>query len=439
MNNYIKVVIKDDNGLCDVLLREGYSQAWIEQGKQIIVRQFKKTANRVFSHILDKYPPHTIWVGFKLDNTDDIFGKKRLVGASHYSVGDGTELFFELSKDLVKSVLEKGNHEGFKHLISHEMFHGADKKMIIANYKLVDAVQRSLRHDVEHRDALAALYEMLYVLYHFRDEGLAELGACMIGKQRKPKTAYAAKRFRMLFEMMMLKSMKRAQGDQKTEAIYDDDEFRLAYQIGPAMLVLVLEKRGEVTKELARKALEGLETGDYKLSDAEMKSILEAAMLLTLPDYIHGAVCLGPETVPIKPFLEFCAQVQDDLDNGHIHAFADFVELSKAPIIFDVVMEKIMGQAMAEDEIDSHYTVFLGLPDVETAHPKIKEKAQRLYDVMKNDGDPDDQRIARWALSYLFMECDVIHDDVKVVGYVDDLIVLDYALKVLEKKVYGVL
>ena len=36
MNNYIKVVIKDDNGLCDVLLREGYSQAWIEQGKQII-------------------------------------------------------------------------------------------------------------------------------------------------------------------------------------------------------------------------------------------------------------------------------------------------------------------------------------------------------------------------------------------------------------------
>ena len=183
MNNYIKVVIKDDNGLCDVLLREGYSQAWIEQGKQIIVRQFKKTANRVFSHILDKYPPHTIWVGFKLDNTDDIFGKKRLVGASHYSVGDGTELFFELSKDLVKSVLEKGNHEGFKHLISHEMFHAADKKMIIANYKLVDAVQRSLHHDVEHRDSLAALYEMLYVLYHFRDEGLAELGACMIGKQ----------------------------------------------------------------------------------------------------------------------------------------------------------------------------------------------------------------------------------------------------------------
>ena len=412
MNNYIKVVIKDDNGLCDVLLREGYSQAWIEQGKQIIVRQFKKTANRVFSHILDKYPPHTIWVGFKLDNTDDIFGKKRLVGASHYSVGDGTELFFELSKDLVKSVLEKGNHEGFKHLISHEMFHAADKKMIIANYKLVDAVQRSLHHDVEHRDSLAALYEMLYVLYHFRDEGLAELGACMIGKQRKPKTAYATKRFRMLFEMMMLKSMKRAQGDQKTEAIYDDDEFRLAYQV-------------------AQKALEGLETGDYKLSDAEMKSILEAAMSITLPDYIHGVVSLGPETAPIKPFLEFCAQVQDDLEKGHIHAFADFVELSRAPIIFDVVMEEIMGQAMAEDEIDSHYAVFLGLSDIETAHPKIKEKAKKLYDVMKKDGDSDDQRIARWALTYLFKKRDVIHDDVKVIGYVDDMVVMDYALWLL--------
>lgn len=431
MNNYIKVVINDNEGLCDVLSREGYSLAWIEQGKQIILRQFKKTANRVFSHILDNYPPHTIWVGFKLDNTNDIFGKKRQVGASHYSVGDGTELFFELSKDLVKSVLEKGNHEGFKHIISHEMFHAADKKTIIANYKLVDAVQRSMHHDVERRDSLAALYEMLYVLYHFRDEGLAELGACMMGKHKKTKTAYAKKRFRMLFEMMMLKSIKRAQGDQKTDAIFDDDEFRLAYQIGPAILVLVLEKRGGVTKEVAKKALEGLETGDYKLSDAEMKSILEVAISLTLPDYIHGVVSLGPETAPIKPFLEFCAQVQDDLEKGHIHAFADFVELSRAPIIFDVVMEEIMGQAMAEDEIDSHYVVFLGLPDVEPAHSKIKEKAQRLYDVMKNDGDPDDQRIARWALSYLFKEWDVIHDDVKVVGYVDDMVVMDYALWLL--------
>jgi hypothetical protein len=235
----------------------------------------------------------------------------------------------------------------------------------------------------------------------------------------------------MLFEMMMLKSTKRAQGDRKTEAIYDDDEFRLAYQIGPAMLVLVLEKRGYVTKEVARKALEGLETGDYKLSDAEMKSILEAAMSITLPDYIHGVVSLGPETAPIKPFLEFCAQVQDDLEKGHIHAFADFVELSKAPIIFDVVMEEIMGQAMAEDEIDSHYAVFLGLSDIETAHPKTKEKAKRLYDVMKSDGDSDDQRIARWALTYLFKKRDVIHDDVKVIGYVDDMVVMDYALWLL--------
>lgn len=51
MKNHIKVFIKDDMGLGDALLKEGCSQAWIDEAKQIIQRR-KGTSSTTMSKSL---------------------------------------------------------------------------------------------------------------------------------------------------------------------------------------------------------------------------------------------------------------------------------------------------------------------------------------------------------------------------------------------------
>ena len=51
---------------------------------------------------------------------------------------------------------------------------------------------------------------------------------------------------------------------------------------------------------------------------------------------------------------------------------------------------------------------------------------------MKENDDTEKKSIAQWALSYLFDEQDLIHDDIKGIGLVDDETVIDYALKLIE-------
>ena len=57
MNFKIKVFIKDDLGLGDAFMKEGRSQAWVDEAKQIIQWQFEKAAKRIFCPCLGKVYP----------------------------------------------------------------------------------------------------------------------------------------------------------------------------------------------------------------------------------------------------------------------------------------------------------------------------------------------------------------------------------------------
>lgn len=61
----------------------------------------------------------------------------------------------------------------------------------------------------------------------------------------------------------------------------------------------------------------------------------------------------------------------------------------------------------------------------------MKEKAARLYDELKNGYDSKKKQTASWALTYLLEDDDIISDDIKVLGFVDDIAVMDYALDII--------
>ena len=90
-----------------------------------------------------------------------------------------------------------------------------------------------------------------------------------------------------------------------------------------------------------------------------------------------------------------------------------------------------MGYTMKEDIIDAHYKAFVEDTCIEAVSPGIKEKVARLYDELKNGRDPDKKKTVKWALTYLFEDRDIIGDDVKGLGYVDDMAVVDYAFDII--------
>ena len=168
------------------------------------------------------------------------------------------------------------------------------------------------------------------------------------------------------------------------------------------------------------------------MTEEEVERIIRISLSLSLSDYIQGVVSLGEKVAPIKPFLEFCAFIQKDYENDNITAFSHLLNQPQTIDMFHAVMRQIMGCVMDEEEIDGHYQTFLGCPSEISFDPQEKEKVEKLYGVLKNGDDNTRKRIAQWTLTYLFDDQDVIHDDVKGLGYVDDMTVMDYALRLIE-------
>lgn len=185
-------------------------------------------------------------------------------------------------------------------------------------------------------------------------------------------------------------------------------------------------------RETAQKALKGLESGHYHLTDDEITIIMRSAVNLSLAGFIQGLICLGDEVAPISPFLDFCASIQKDGDDENIDSYEDLIEETVSEETFNKAMDQIMGCRIPEEELDGLFQEFMDHPLDDPSYPKLKEKAMILYTILKNDADPDRKELAQWALTYLFDEEDLIHDNIPGIGYVDDLVAIDYAIDFLE-------
>ena len=65
--------------------------------------------------------------------------------------------------------------------------------------------------------------------------------------------------------------------------------------------------------------------------------------------------------------------------------------------------------------------------------PQLKNKLSELYSILKDDTNAEKKLIAQWALTYFFDDEDVVHDNISGLGLVDDLTVIDYAIKLVRQ------
>ena len=95
-------------------------------------------------------------------------------------------------------------------------------------------------------------------------------------------------------------------------------------------------------------------------------------------------------------------------------------------------MEQIMGCFIPEKELDELYSHFKRNKPDPLGHSEIAEKVDKLYSFLKSDGSPANKQIAQWALTYFFDSVDVIQDNIQGLGFIDDVLVMDRALKLIE-------
>lgn len=433
----MNIFVRDDQGLDTVLMMDGYSGEQRQNAKQAIRAQFRETASKVFQEVLGKPLPESITVNMAISDRDEMKGESAARLASfNVELSRGGSSFFTIREITVKTILEQSDSELLKSTVIHEMFHAADQYMLKSNREIFEDVEDDInetadRFNHEGQDAHIALLSTLQIFDHYRAEGVALLGESLLMKTEFGVVTHATAQFCKTFELTMLRAQRRIGGHRGND-IFDKETFHKAYHVAPIILLLVLEQGEDIPSELAQKALRCLGSGKYDLTDGEIATIMRSAINLSLAGFIQGLICLGDKVAPISPFLDLCASIQKDGDDENIDSYEDLIEESVSEENFNEAMDQIMGCCIPEEELDGLYQKFMNHPIDDPSYPELKEKATILYSILKNDADTDRRELAQWALTYLFDEEDLIHDDIPGIGYVDDLVVLDYAIDLLE-------
>ena len=432
----MSIMIRDDQGLDTALMMDGYSREQRQDAKQAIRSELRETANRVFQEILGKPLPETMIVNMAISDNEELKGESAARLASFNSeLSQPNYSVFTIREITVKTVLEHSDFTLFKSTVIHEMFHAADLTMLVESHRLFDKLCNHINDNYsnfnsEANNGTIALLNTLQVFNHYRAEGVAILGECLLMKNKFASTKNATAQFCKVFEIAMMRAQRRTNGHREESAL-DKNAFHMAYAVAPIILVLVLEKRGDIEHDLATKALKGLDSGEYELNDAEIMTIMRSALALTLTEYIQGLMSLGDHVDPIRPFLDFCISLQHDGDEDNTNAYEQLINQPKSAEVFNAAMNQMMGCCMAEEELAGLYDEFIHDTSEMPLYPEMKEKVTHLYNIFKNDRNPERQQLSQWALTYFFDDEDIIHDDVSGLGLVDDMTIAEYALSLL--------
>ena len=94
----------------------------------------------------------------------------------------------------------------------------------------------------------------------------------------------------------------------------------------------------------------------------EAMSIVRAALLLSLEEYIYSLLQLGDEITPVHEFFETWALSQNDEDKNHVEIFMEFLRHPQTVDSFIDYMQQIVGGCTSEENLDVNYAVFCKNP-----------------------------------------------------------------------------
>jgi hypothetical protein len=208
-----------------------------------------------------------------------------------------------------------------------------------------------------------------------------------------------------------------------------------AYQIGDLMMLELLKTiHPEKAIKIEDFIIDLSNTDRRNLSKEDIYELLALCMRVDLSMYVQAILnnqtLNGDDAFPKDQFFRCCAIIQNESPNAMVSSFAQNIGAcghNKDSKMFIALLKDLLGYKMETQELVDNYKIFSENKHDEDVYVGLQIKAEQLMLHALNH----ENEVAIWALTYLFDEQDYIHDELPILGWQDDWMVLDAAVKML--------
>jgi hypothetical protein len=355
-------------------------------------------------------------------------------------------IYYDSILQLASFITDSGKVDMFKQFKStlyHELVHAADienlRVLIAANEFDLNRQNSNftgsffdsnkLLHQVNVQWALLLFFSI------FRAEGIAIIGEKLLNNNYDENPANKAEVFQS-FNAILNRVLEICSGlefynnfENHTAIMELNDLSLFAYEYADILFIHALQKEEIIEKLKLVNSNESFHSHHRK----ELLETIKVFINTDLSEFIQLLLSL-PELCFREKFLHVCSVIQREGDPNTISEFSRNLLWSgynKNAESFISILKKIMGSRIPDSELFEMHQKFSKESYSEDIILEIQKMAFALIKFLQSTGND----VAQWALTYLFDQEDMIHDSILYLGWQDDWVVLDSAMRILDLKI----
>ena len=453
MSSTYQIILIDQSGV-----QQALDFDYRHQNCKTLYNDVRSEIKKVFAAkvevIASLFPEGEIKINVNLEQEKKDETSETLASFDSERSGDGIFVFhvyYKTISQIAESILNPSSNSvmnSFADTLLHELIHAADLSVLKESnairehsYKIHGGSSHQLLKDLNTPSyEWNVQWTLLHFFQIFRNEGIAMLGQHLLDENSSPERDIKKVMFRfkevLNTVLNICTGLKYYNSIKSTEAHQFLRELSLeAYQYGDMVLIELLNTIHPEQKLKSEKLIARLSgSSDEFIPTEEIQSILKLLMQTDLSEYVQAIFnnerLNQEEPLSKQQLLECCAVIQNDLQAESISQFCLNIGIcgfNRNKELFIQTVSNIIGSKMSIEEIKESYKLFYKKAYPEDIVDDIRKKGDLLVSSALNENN----EVAIWALTYLLDDQDLIHDELSVLGWQDDWMLLDAAFNLI--------
>ncbi len=316
-------------------------------------------------------------------------------------------------------------NQNVKNVWIHELVHSLDYFKIKDAHFKIETYFKNIHFNQGFGRGLKSnsVYYVLNYLNKLRIEGIATFVEDLFDNAAQNNELWL-KIDEMNIELYLGLIFNSSQNDRKINTDFINS---IPYRLGKHLVLNCLFYIDEANADIYRNVLMKINNNEnISLKDIGSISFLEKLLNLSLEDFIYinlaSTSSLSPDITFKSTFLKVILnflnnegfQENNDFQNG-FNLLIKILKSDKDNL--QNLLKDVLGSKMNEVVIRENYDFFLKNHNQNKIFIQLLNKVYQNWEINKNELDA-------WKLTFVFDEQDIIFDNLPVIGYLDDMIVL---------------
>ena len=427
-----------------------------------VISEIKKIVNSEFSKISELFSnSQNLKIKISLESESKTASGTKLASFD-VELSSDTEFIFYIYYPSIKQLADKllnidlDKNYSLENTMLHEFIHALDLNTLKETHLIeTNDIKLTKKESVfistekglsSHKNNV--LWAFITYFSTFRGEGIAILGQKLLGNTISNFEDKDIKSYLKLFRYQITEVVSHTTdlnfySEIEKHEVYEKlNEFYLSAYSYSELIVLVLI--GTLHPDIEDKCIKAqdyiLGKSKNELSKSDIHDLLKIAMDIDVSEFINGILrhpFLDKKEALFcrKLLFECCAIIQDDTGEIYLDGITLFAKTigvigyNQNSSSFIDVMNATIGSCMSVNEIKELYVMF----DEKIYSEDIVESVKKMATILYPLAVFENNEIAKWALTYLLDDEDLIYDDISIIGWQDDWLVLNAALNIIEK------